>query len=288
VLGNSRTARRTAYWIALTFIGVLFFGQSAWVQAETFRWKDDSDRTHYADSYHGVPEEYRSQAEPVDGSLDKPIRVLPSSDPNAEAGAPLNWKEFEEALQKEAAREGGDFESESEEETAPQDFDFGLPGGNGGGPDPKAVFDKLTDDLSLGALVGMVLGMVLSFSIFFFIAIFISGVILQWACTMVGEAVELRRTIFASFLQALAASALGIATGFIAAMAMSEAAVAESWGFQGFSMVAGLLVDALVIRLMICQSYLKSIGISILRIILIIVLVIGLGLFVGFFGAIIF
>jgi hypothetical protein len=57
-------------------------------------------------------------------------------------------------------------------------------------------------------------------------------------------------------------------------------------GLQAIFLIAGLLIDALVIRLMICQSYLKSLAITLLRLILIVVLALGFAFFIGFLSTI--
>jgi len=139
VAGNSRTVRRAAYWLSLAFVWIHLFGLSTGALAETFRWQDETGRTHYADSLHGVPEEYRSQAEEVSKSLRKPIRVFSSSNPKSEESAPLNWNEFEEALREEAAKEDAEEEDgvDAEQETVIPDFDFLFPEGEGEGKKRK-------------------------------------------------------------------------------------------------------------------------------------------------------
>jgi len=274
VIGKLWTVRRTACWLSLAFAWLLLFSQSTAAQAEVYRWEDDAGDTHYADSFHAVPEAYRGGAEEITDALSAPISLLPSQkDANQEEAQ--DGEGFDSSL-------GGEAEPGQEEE-APE-FDFAFPKDEGGQPDFKAIFDKAVGDVSGLKLVGMVLGMLLFFAIFFFVMILISGVILKWACAIVGEDVGLGRAMLVSFLQGLAAFFAGIGFGFVGAVVMGEPTVGQALGLQAISLIAGLLIDALVIRLMICQSYLKSLAITLLRLILIFVLTIALVLFVGFFS----
>ncbi len=277
MIGKLWTVRRTVCWLSLAFAWLLLFSQSPAAQAEVYRWEDDAGDTHYADSFHAVPEAYRGGAEEITDALSAPISLLPSlNDANQEEAQDGN--EFDSSL----GGEGGEAEPGQEEE-APE-FDFTFPKDEGGQPDFKAIFDKAVGDVSGVKLVGMVLGMLLSFAILFFVMVLISGVILKWACAIVGEGVGLGRAMLVSFLQGLAAFFAGIGFGFVGAIVMSEPTVGQALGLQALSLIAGLLIDALVIRLMICQSYLKSLAITLLRLILIFVLTIALVLFAGFFS----
>ncbi len=284
MIGKDWTLKRTAYGVSLAFVWVLLFGLCTGAQAETYRWEDTSGRTHYADSLHGVPEDYRDQAKEIARSLGKPIRVLSSSTPDNQEGAPLNWQEFEQALQEEAAKENA--EADSEQESTMPEFNFSIPGSDGEELDVKAVLGQLMEDVSGWALVGMVLKMLALFAVTFFIMVWISGVILKWACSILGENIGLAKAMLVSFLQGLAGFFVGASFGLVDAFAMSEATTGPALGFQAISLVVALLADALVIRLMICQSYLKSLAITLLRMILIFVLALGFAFFLGFLSAI--